>query len=212
MAYRFSSHFSLGVSQFLTFHSESTHLSVRKEIVHRDNPFDLMLGWRSNFKYGFSTRGGMLTKVGISAGQEDLKIGMVVTTPTYYTYRSSASYDADDQKIFGNGNVELTSNLTGAELKNYKTPWSIGMGIDLNSGTTRISFSAEYFAKIPLYTIIEDVDDPFNGHANGGNEQTTLVRTENKSVLNLAIGLQKEYNEKNHPHLRLPYRPQPTAH
>lgn len=197
MAYRFSEHFSLGVSQFVTFHSESTDLSIRKEIVNRDNPYDLALGWRNNFRYSFSTRGGMLTKIGFSAGQDDLKIGMVVTTPTYYNYQSSASYDTDEQKIYGPGNVELVSNLTDAELKNYKTPWSVGMGIDLKSGEARISFSAEYFQKIKLYTVINDVDDPFDGLANGGNERTTLVRTENRSVLNLAIGLQRKYSEKS---------------
>lgn len=196
MAYRASSHFSVGISQFLTFHSESTDLSVRKEIVHRDNPFDLMLGWRSNFRYGFSTRGGMLTKIGFSAGEEDVKFGFVFTTPTYYNYQSSASYDSDDQKIFSPDNVTLVSNLVSAELQNYKTPWSVGMGVDLKTDHTRISFSAEYFQRIPLYTVINDVDDPFDGLANGGNEQTTLVRTENRAVLNLAIGVQKEYSEK----------------
>ncbi len=197
MAYRFSDHFSLGISQFITFHSESTDLSVRKEIVNRDDPFQLELGWRNNFRYAFSTQGGMLTKIGFSAGQDDMKIGMVLTTPTYYHYSGSASYDTDNQKIFGPGNVELVSNLVDAELKDYKTPWSVGMGVDLQSGNARISFSAEFFQRIKLYTIIDDVDDPFNGLANGGNEQTTLVRTENRSVLNLAIGLQRKYSEKS---------------
>jgi len=195
MAYRASSHFSIGVSQFLTFHSESTDLSVRKEIVHRDNPFDLLLGWRSNFRYAFSTYGGMLTKLGISAGQEDVKIGLVVTTPTYYNFRSSASYDINDQKIYDTGNTSLISNLANTDLQNYKTPWSIGMGVDMKYDKARLSFSAEFFQNISLYTVIEDVDDPFNGLANGGNEQTTSVRTENRSVLNVAIGYQKQVSE-----------------
>ncbi len=196
LAYRFSSHFSIGVSQFLTFHSESSDLSVRKEIVHRDSPFDLLVGWRSNFKYGFSTRGGMLTKIGISAGQEDVKIGLVVTTPTYYNYSSSANYDTDDQRIFETGETKLVSNLADAELKNHKTPWSIGMGVDLKSEKTRISFSLEFFEKILPYTVINDTDDPFNGLANGGNEQTTLVSTENRAVLNIALGFQRICSEK----------------
>ena len=139
----------------------------------------------------------MLTKLGISAGQEDLKIGLVLTTPTYYNYRSSASYDTDDQKIYAPGNVELVSNLTDAELQNYKTPLSIGMGIDLKTGNNRISFSAEYFNKIKPYIIIDDVDDPFDGLANSGNEQMTSVRTENRGVLNLAVGWQRKYSEKS---------------
>ena len=197
LAYRFSDHFSLGVSQFLTFHSESTDLSVRKEIVNRDNPFDLLLGWRSNFRYAFSTSGGMLTKIGFSAGQDDVKIGLTVTTPTYYNHGSGASYDSDDQRIFADGTSTLVSNLTDADLQAYKTPWSIGMGVDIQSGDARISFSAEYFQRIKLYTIIDDVDDPFDGLANGGNEQMTSVRTENRSVLNFAIGLQRKYSEKS---------------
>ncbi len=195
LAYRFSSHFSIGVSQFVTFHSESTDLSIRKEIVDRNNPFDLLLGWRSNFRYSFSTKGGMLTKVGFSAGEGDMKIGLVVTTPTYYNYISSAGYDSDDQKIYGNGDTELVSNLANAKLQNYKTPWSVGLGVDLQSNNTRFSFSMEFFERIPLYDIINDTDDPFNGLANGGNNQTTLVSTENKAVLNIALGVQKKYSE-----------------
>ena len=197
MAYRFSDHFSLGVSQFLTFHSENTDLRIRKEIVHRDNPFELMQGWRTNFRYGFSTQGGMLTKIGISAGQEDVKIGMVITTPTYYKFRGNANYDSDDQKIYSNGDVILFSNLVDAKLQHFKTPWSIGMGVDLKSEKSRISFSAEHFQKIKLYTVISDIDDPFNGLANGGNEQMTTVRIENRSVLNLALGLQRKCSEKS---------------
>ncbi len=196
LAYRFSSHFSIGVSQFLTFHSESTDLSIRKEIVNRDNPFELLMGWRSNFRYAFSTHGGMLTKVGFSAGEGDMKIGLVITTPTYYNYQSSASYDSNDQKKFDDGSTVLISNLVNAELQNYKTPWSVGMGIDLKSNKTRFSISMEFFERIPLYTIINDTNDPFNGLANGGNEQTTLVRTENRAVLNVALGVQKKYSEK----------------
>ena len=196
MAFRINENLSVGLSQFVTFHSENTGLTVRKDIVHKDNPFDLVLGWHSNFKYSFSAHGGLLTKLGLLANPGEMKLGLVATTPTFFHLRSSALYDMYDQKVFALGNIQLVSNLAEAKLKDYKTPWSFGLGLDCKVKRTRISFSSEYFLKTSLYTIIESTDDPFNGLANGGNEQTTLVRTENRAVINFAVGLQTRYSEK----------------
>ena len=197
LAYRVNENLSVGATQFITFHSENTSLTIQKEIVHKDNPYELLLGWRSKFKYSFSTRGGLLTKFGLSAKLGNMKIGLVATTPTYYNYSGSAGYDLADLKSYGRDSTVLLSNLTDAEVKKFKSPWSVGLGLDFTIKKTRVSFSTEYFRKIPRYAIIEDTDDPFDGLANGGREQTTVVQTENQTVLNVALGLQTRRSEKS---------------
>lgn len=190
MSFQLSDNISVGASQFLTFHSENTSLSVQKEIVSTDNPYDLILGWRSKFKYSFSARGGMLTKFGISANWRNVKLGATATTTTYRFFDKKASYDNTDLRVYGNDSTKLISNLSGASLLDYKTPWSVGLGADFSIARTRVSLSAEYFGGIAEYKLIDEIDDPFNGLATGNHLQETLVQQENRAVLNVAVGLQ----------------------
>ena len=196
MAYRFSDNFSLGVTQFGTTRSENASLSLQKEIVPTNDPNTLLLAWRSKVKYSVGYKGGLLTKIGLSGTAGKVKIGLVVTTPTYHYFLESASYDLDDLKVLETGEVVLFSNLTGAKLQQFNTPWAFGLGLDFAIKRTRVSFATEYFTKVPPYVIIDNEDDPFNGAAEGEYLDKFLVRTGEKAVLNVAIGLQTQYNER----------------
>ncbi|MCU0347082.1 MAG: hypothetical protein MUC59_09060 [Saprospiraceae bacterium] len=192
MAFRINDNLSVGASQFFTFHTESTSLAIQKEIVEKDNPYELTLAWATKFKYSFSAKGGMLTKFGMTANWGNVKLGATVTTSTYHFFAKKASYDNFDLKVYGRDSTILISNLAATALLDYKTPWSFGLGADFKIGKTRASISTEYFTKIPLYTIIEDKNDPFNGLANGVYLQETKVQLQNRAVHNVAIGLQTQ--------------------
>lgn len=196
LAMKINENLSVGVSNFAAFRSENTRLSVRKEIVNQATPYELELGWRSDFKYSFSVRGGVLTKFGLSAKLGDLTLGLTATTPMYYQPFTSAGYESDDLRTFSQDSVRLISNRDAAELLNYKTPWSFGLGLDFRIDRTRISLSTEYFQKIDSYTIINDVSDPFNGLADGNNEMRTVIKQANRPVLNAGVGLQTIANER----------------
>ena len=196
MAYRFSDQFSIGATQFAVFHSENASLSVQKEIVHQSNPFSVLLGWRRLFKYSYGIKGGLLTKIGISATLDNVKIGLVVTTPTYHHFFGSASYEYDDLKTYGQDSTILLSNLSSATLQDYQTPWSIGFGLDFSINRSRVSISTEYFQKTPTYTVIDETDDPFNQLIADANAPPVVVRAGNKQVLNLAVGCQTKFNDK----------------
>ncbi|MFT7605032.1 MAG: hypothetical protein ACI8VT_002625 [Saprospiraceae bacterium] len=187
---------SVGVSQFVTFHNENATFSIKKELVDKNNPNNLLLGWRNRLKYSFSSKGGLLTKFGVLLKAGKIKIGATLTTPTYGNSLSSASYEFDDLKTFGQDSTKLISNLNGAELKGYKTPLSVGFGMDFPLKKTHLSFSVEYFKGIDIYTLIEDTDDPFNGLAPGAPENTVLVKTGNRRVINFSIGGQTKLREK----------------
>ncbi len=190
LAFKLNENLSVGASQFFTFHSENTSLSIQKELVSRDNPYEILMGWRSKFKYSFGTRGGMLTKFGFSANWRTVKLGATFTTDTYYHFYKKASYDYSDLRTYSGDSVTLISNLSSAVLQDFKTPWSIGLGADFSIKRTRVSLSTEYFAGIKSYKLIDDKDDPFNGLATGDHLQETLVQQGNRAVLNVAVGLQ----------------------
>jgi hypothetical protein len=196
MAYRLNDKLSLGATQFAVMHSENALLSVQKEIVPKDNPFELSLAWRSKVRYNFSFKGGLLTKFGLSATLGNVKIGLTATTPIYKYFLDGASYDLDDLKVFSQDSVALISNLKSADLVEYHTPWSFGLGFDFTINRTRVSVAAEYFTEVEPYTIIDDEDDPFNGEANEIFLNRFLVNAGEKAVLNIALGLQTKYNDR----------------
>lgn len=187
---------SVGASHFVTFHSESSNFFAQKDLVHRNNPTDVILSWRKRFKYSFSSRGGMLTKFGVLLRIGEIKIGATLTTPTYRPISKGASYEFEDFKFFGQDSASLISNLDNANFRDYKTPLSVGFGLDFPIGKTHLSFSTEYFKPINSYIIMEDTDDPFDGLSTNGFSNSISVRGGNQGVLNLAVGCETKLREK----------------
>lgn len=196
LSFKLTKFLSVGVSQFVTFHSESSTFSIQKEIVDRNDPTTLLLGWRNRLKYSFSARGGMITKLGALMKVGKIKIGATLTTPVYNYFLSGASYEFDDLKTYGQDSVKLISNLNGASLRDYKTPLSIGFGMDFPFRKTHVSFAVEYFKGIDNYTIIDDADDPFDGLAPNAPDNEVLVATGNRRVINVAVGCETQLREK----------------
>lgn len=195
LSYKLTSTLSVGASQFIVLHSQSTDLTIQKEIVPKNRPTQLLVGLRSNLKYSFNASGGFLTKLGLSWKPEDnVIIGLTITTPTYGYLYKRANYDLDDLRKISPDSVQVSSNLNATSLEDYKTPFSIGYGIDFKSGPWRCSVSAEYFRNIRAYDIIDATNDPFNGQTSEVFSQSTNIRTGNKEVFNFAIGLQKKMN------------------
>lgn len=195
LSYKLDDEFSVGLSQFIVFHSEGTNIEFSKEIVNQARPDELLFAWRSKLKYGFNASGGMLSKLGFSWQHEMFKLGLTVTTPTYNHIVRSGSFEFDDLRKPSRDSTFLNANLSSASLKDYKTPWSFGLGADFAiNPTTRISFSTEYFQEIKKYAFLEDTDDPFDGFSDGDQTQEVSIRTGNKRVINVALGIQRLLN------------------
>ena len=195
-SFKLTNFLSVGLTQFTTFHSESSTFSIQKEIVDRNNPNTLLLGWRSRLKYSFSAKGGMLTKFGALLKVGKIKIGATLTTPTYKYFLSGASYEFDDLKTYGQDSSRLISNLNSTPLRNYRTPLSIGFGADFPFRKSHLSFSVEYFKGVDVYTLIEDTDDPFNGLSPNALDNEIVVATGNRRLINFSIGCETKLMEK----------------
>ena len=182
---------SVGFTEFITWRGEEVDLNFQKEFVSKDNPDDIVLGWRSRFQYGYGANGGVLTKVGLSWRPYNLKVGLTYTSRTYGLALRSADYKYNDIKIRPVGGSELSSNDRSTELRQYRTPASVGFGLEFMLGKSRVSFSTEYFEKISPYTIIDEEDDPFDGLATVDETTRTTVSQGNNAVLNVAFGLER---------------------
>ena len=187
---------SIGVSQFFTWRGEDLSIDFTKEFVNRDNPTNLISSWRSQFSYGYGANGGILTKVGLSWRPYNIKVGLTYTSATYGLILRSAEYKYTDTKVRAQGSAELLSNAKSTELASYRTPWSIGGGLEFTMGKTRLSLSAEYFAEVAPYSIIDDIDDPFDGQATTLETTETIVKQGFKRVINVAVGIERTLSAK----------------
>jgi len=196
-AYNITNTFSIGMSQFATFHSENTLLRFQKEIVEKSSPETLLLGWRNQVKYSFSVNGAMVTKVGLSLRMDRLKLGLTYTSPSYGSLWNNASYEFDDLKFFTQDSTTLISNFSDATVLDYKTPMSIGFGIEVPIQRSIVAIALEFFKQVETHTVFEDRDDPFDGLAPGAEEQEIRITNGNRAVLNFALGGQTELNERS---------------
>ncbi len=198
VSYKLTDELSFGISQFVVFHSESTNIEIGKEIVGRTSPENLILGWRSKLEYNFNASGGMVSKFGLSWQPNNFKFGLTLTTPTYNHIIRSASFEFDDFRKPSPDTTLIKSNLSSLPLRAYKTPWSIGLGLDFAiNPTTRISFSTEYFQEIERYTLLQDTDDPFDGFSLGDFAKEVSINVANKRVINVALGVQHILTEES---------------
>ncbi len=193
---RLSDRFAIGVTQFITFRTEKVGLNFKKEILDKENPANLIAGWRSNFDYGLVATGGLLSKVGICWKPTTFKIGATFTTGTYGVAVTRANYAFDDQKIGFNSTNTASSNDKSTELNSYKTPMSFGLGFEFDVEGTILSVSGEYFTKIEKYYIIDDIDDPLDGLSPNPEFTSVKIGQANEPVLNLGIGIERSWDEK----------------
>lgn len=196
IAYKIHEKFSVGLSQFATFHSEHLEFDFKKEILDRSDSEILHAAWKNRFRYGFSTYGGMLTKIGLNWKPYAIKFGLTLTTNTYYTIRSDANYEYDEQRIYQDEDNVTQSDIVGTNLDAYKTPWSTGFGLEFPFKSMSISISGEYFGRIKEYNVIYDLKDPYEGQSVDGEERLTNIRLSNRRVINFSFGLQKEISRK----------------
>ena len=196
MSFKLNKQFAVGFSQFLTWRGEEVALDFRKEILDRDNPENLIAGWRSNFQYGYSANGGVLTKFGISWQPGEIKVGATFTTSTYGLILKGADYSFEDQKVFTDNTSTASSNDRSVDLNEYHTPWSIGMGIEIPIGESKLSISTEYFASVEKYDLIDDTDDPLDGLSSNPENTTVKIGQANERVINVAIGLERPWKRR----------------
>ena len=196
LSFRLHKNFALGFTQFLTWRGENVLLNFRKEILDKNNPANLIAGWRSNFEYGYSANAGSLTKFGMCWQPGGVKFGATFTSSTYSLIFKGADYAFDEQKVFTDNTSTSSSNDRSVDLNDYKTPWSLGFGVEIPVGGSKLSLSAEYFTEIEQYDLIDDVDDPLDGLSEQSESTAIQIGQANDKVINVGIGIERSWNRK----------------
>lgn len=199
LAYNVTEYLGIGISQFFVWRGESARFGFIKEILPGISPEEVVQSWRYNLNYDLSINGAFTTKFGFNYRNEDLKIGLTMTSPLYAIVNTSTSYSFDDQRVDVANNTVLTqSNSKTLPLNDFKAPASIGVGFDfvLNPKFT-LSLSSEYFWVSEEIVHIDDTDDALDGFGrNGGAIYNFRLSTLRESVFNMAVGFQYTKSDK----------------
>ncbi len=197
LAYNISPNFGIGLSQFSVWHSQNLELNVKKEILQTDIPTAVEFSWRNEFNYSLNVQSGFITKVGFSYQDSTFNAGLTYTSPVYGLIRKDARYATEDHRV---NNIKeeysSTSNRKETELLDFRSPSSVGVGLDIKVNKSQFSLAVEYFNRVPVYELINDIDNSFDGLISDEEPITVALSTENKAVTNMSVGLQHRTSDK----------------
>ena len=195
-AYNPSPNLGIGLTQFSTFHRQSTSFDLKREITSINDPEDLLQSFRSEFSYGINVNSAFVSKLGLTYRSDLLRLGLTYTSPSYGAIIKRGDYSIEDQRIniLTNTNQSV-SNRNTSITSQRRTPSSFGFGLDLLLDDTSYSFSAEYFTAISSYLTLVDEDDPFDSNSNVDLPTSIEISESTSSVLNFAIGCQRKFSE-----------------
>ena len=140
----------------------------------------------------------ILGKFGISYKGDKITLGLAVTTPKFEGLGSgSTNYETFLAGVdtTGDGNTDdiYIINNQGDIESSHKSPFSVAIGGGLKlSKRSLLHVSAQYFAGIPAYTILQSAT--FTGQSTGEELQMSVI-DELQPVINYGLGLEIFMNE-----------------
>jgi len=197
--YKVSDRMGIGFTQFSVWHSQKLDFNLKKEIVAKAIPSQVSLSWRREFGYDLGVSSGFITKFGWCYRHDKFNLGLTATSPLYGIVRKSAVYYTEDFRVDAAANPQVlrsVSNRNRVELENFRSAYSLGLGIDAILGKTVISFSTEYFSPVNRYRLFEDTDDSFDGISLDPENIIIDLNSKNKQVTNFGFGIQTKLSEK----------------
>ncbi len=141
----------IGISQYIAVRSNRQRLQIINQVLEDPQTSATRIIYSDTYFNNFK----ILWKAGIIFDHRPLSFGFTVTTPSLnlfnYTGESSINISqinsaGEEQFIAVNDEDGLTSE--------YKTPFSIAFGAAYHFEKTSIYFSAEWFAKISSYEVL----------------------------------------------------------
>lgn len=150
-------------------------------------------------------------KLGIAFKSGNWSAGLAITSPslvlsgkgtvardiTANNLTINLQPNATKPPIFSRANISVNDRQTDLKTT-YKSPLAVSGGFVYNSRRTVFAVSAEWFGSISQYNIVSPADDLFKRPTNLALDGSKFLKinASNKSVLNVAVGVQHTINPK----------------
>jgi hypothetical protein len=184
-SHRLSGRWGVGATIFTAYRGQRTRWEQSLQLVKPDasgvaalvvNDYDYS-HWR------------VLAKVGLAWEGEKTRLGLAATTPSaglFGSGRAGFTRSATGADIDGDGRPDsvLLNGLDEDLAATYKSSWAVSAGASRRSGSLQVHVSAEWFAPVDTFEVLEGRSDTSAG--------TPITLTQSlRSVLN--VGLAAEY-------------------
>jgi hypothetical protein len=186
-AYKISSSFGVGVSQYITVRAHHLDLDTGIQIGLPDGQVALSTGTRTCYYLNWR----LLWKAGVIWDSPALTLGATLTTPSLGLY--GRGYTGVNNTAVGpQPNTAASPDYVEADYQSslkagYRTPLSIGAGATIKFDFFKIYASAEWFSRVKSYAVMTGSD--FVGQTSGLTVPN-VVTAELKSVVNYGVGLE----------------------
>ena len=179
---------SVGITQYLSIRSQALRSQLLAEALSDSGDVATLIDVQ-DFEY---KNYGLVWKAGWGIELDPVTFGLTVTTPTV--------------KLSGSGNVISNFAFNGVDTDNdsipdpvlagsfqegvdawYRTPWSLGAGVSWTAGDLKLHASAEYFAAVDAYNVMDI--EPFIAQSSGDTIYEPLVE-QLEDVLNWGVGIE----------------------
>jgi len=195
IAHPFNKKISIGVTNFLSIRSQKDLFNMQLQALSKnDSSVAVFIRDRSVKLNAYS----LLWKVGLAWNTDKFSAGLTITTPKI-NLTGKGTFLYEDFLVgvdtTGNGiNDDIyVTNIQKDREAQLKMPWSIGLGIGIPIGKSRIHLAAEWFDKVDKFTVI--AAEPFLSQSNGETINSRIV-DELESVINFGIGVELYMNKK----------------
>lgn len=180
----------VGMTLYGVYRGQRGRSEVNVQAISDQQAALTILGVEDFSYYHFRT----LAKLGVAWERRNLRLGLNLTTPSL--------------SLFGSGRAGLTQSLVGVDPDGnglldppflvsrtaedldarYKSSWAIGGGVGWHRGATRWHMSAEWFAPVDRFTVIElPAENP---------DQQFKLAQKLESVFNVGLGVEHEFDNE----------------
>jgi hypothetical protein len=180
----------IGVTWYGVYRGQRNRSELSLQAVSADQAGLTALGIQEFNYYHFRT----LAKLGVAWERNNLRLGLNVTTPSAALFGSGkAGYTLSLLGVDANGDgfpdppVLDVQTAEGLDVY-YKSSWAVGGGLAWYRGPTRWHASAEWFAPVDRFTVIDlPSDNP---------EEDIHFSQQLQSVVNVGLGVEHDFQNE----------------
>ncbi len=149
----------------------------------------------SDFYYSHSRT---LAKLGLAKDWKDWQAGLTVTTPSLAVFGSgktgfTRSVSGVDANADGKTDTLVAAASEDALKADYKSSWAIALGGSWRRRATRLHVSAEWYAPVPQFTVLDPKS--FASNPSGPIYDPLLVQRL-EAVFNAGLGVEHEFSRE----------------
>ncbi len=194
-ARKLSEKIGLGISPYVAYRNQKLSREIIMQALESDGGAASLTDIRS-FRY---QNYRLLAKTGLGLNLRPLTLGLTVTTPSVNLLgqgSTGAHYFLNGVDRDGDGvaDNEFSSNFQEGVKSDYASSWAAGAGGAYDFGKTKIHVSAEWFAAVNKFDVLQTED--YVAQSSGDTLSNPLTH-ELASVTNFGIGFEYRTGEKS---------------